>query len=89
MAKYKITACWLLLAVLLLVTGVVFSVGETQARYQDRDTAVAVAKSPDLGVSSNCLVTKQDAPRTVLLGDMDLYPCLSGCCLLRQMQPRS
>lgn len=73
MAKYKITACWLLLAIMLLVTGVAFSVGETQARYQDRDTAVTVVKGPDLDVSSNCLVTKQDPPRTVLLGEMDLY----------------
>ena len=72
MAKYKIKACWLLLAVLLIVFGAVFSVGVTQARYHDRNTAKAVVQSPDIGVTSNCLVTEQDAPRTVLLGEMDL-----------------
>ena len=39
MAKKRISACWLLLLALLVAAGILLSTGETQARYQDSDTA--------------------------------------------------
>ena len=72
MAKKRISACWLLLLALLVAAGVLLSGGETQARYQDSDTAVAIMDTTGKGVTSNCLVTAQDAPRTVLLGELPL-----------------
>ena len=72
MAKKRISACWLLLLALLVAAGILLSTGETQARYQDSDTAVAIMNVSGQGVTSNCLVTEQDAPRTVLLGELDL-----------------
>lgn len=77
MAKYRKVACWLLLIVLLVASSLVMSVGVTQARYQNTSTVAAVLTPSGAGVSSNCLVTKQDAPRTVLLGQVDLNGSLN------------
>jgi len=73
MLKKRIKVCWSLLLAVLLAANMLLSIGVTQARYENTGTAVAIVKSPGAEVGSNCLVTDQDAPRTVLLGQMDLY----------------
>lgn len=71
-AKNRISLYWLLLLSVLLVGGVVVSTGIAQARYSDTITSVAVLKASAMDISSNCLVSADDAARTVLLGEIDL-----------------
>ena len=71
MAKNRIKSYWLLLLVLLFTAGIVSSVGVAQARYINTVTTPAVVKSPVIGITSNCLVKATDAPRTVLLGQLE------------------
>ena len=73
MAKKRIYACWLLLLILLFMTGVMVATGEAHARYTNTATAVAVMETPEIGVTSNCLVTAKDAPLTVLLGELGYF----------------
>ena len=71
MAEKRIKTYWLLLLVLLFTAGIISSVGVAQARYVNTVTTPAVVKSPVTGITSNCLVTATDAPRTVLLGQLE------------------
>lgn len=71
MAKNRIKASWLLLPVLLCAAAVLLSVGVSQARYDHTATAYATVKASTGGVSSDCLITRQDPPCTVLLGRLE------------------
>lgn len=71
-AKNRISLYWLLLLSVLLVGGVAVSTGIAQARYSDTIASVAVLKASAMDISSNCLVSADDAARTVLLGEIEL-----------------
>ena len=73
----RIKLYWLLLLTVLFTGIVVLSVGITQARYSNTVTAVAVLKPPAKDITSNCLITADDAPRTVLLGQIDMEKAIT------------
>lgn len=61
---------WLLLSAILCMGMPVLVTGTTQARYHNTVTTVAVLEAPVKNVTSNCLVSADDAARTVLLGEI-------------------
>ncbi len=71
MRQNRINLYWLLLLIVIFTAATVPSVGTTQARYINTATAVAVIETPIKNITSNCQVTDDDAPRTVLLGEID------------------
>lgn len=73
MASNRIKVYWLLLLVLLYMTSVVLSVGETQARYETTVVQTTVVQSQPKGITSNCLVSKNEVPLTVLVGELSMY----------------
>jgi len=70
--KNRISLYCLLLLCVLVAGSVLGSVGVTQARYGDTVSSPAVLKASAMDISSNCLVSADDAARTVLLGEIDL-----------------
>lgn len=73
MACNRIKVYWLLLLVLIFTASVLMSIGESQARYENTVLARTVVESGGTGVTSNCLVTENDAPLTILVGQIPLY----------------
>lgn len=73
MAKNRIKVYWLLLITLLYTAGIVLSVGEAQARYDNTIEEDTVIVFPYTGITSNCLVTEDQTPVRVILGEMSLY----------------
>lgn len=73
MAKNRIKVYWLLLITLLYTAGMVFSVGEAQARYENTVVEDTVVEFSSAGITSNCLVTEQQLPVRVILGEMSLW----------------
>lgn len=73
MAKNRIKVCWLLLLVLMYTASAVLAVGETQARYETTVVQNTLVQSGEKGITSNCLVTKNEAPVTVLVGELSYY----------------
>lgn len=73
MANCKRKACWLLLLTLLYTAAGVLSIGQTQARYETVLTRQTLVESQPSGVSSDYLVTRADAPMTVLVGELSMY----------------
>ena len=72
MAKNRIQLYWLLLSVLLFTASLLTTVGETYARYDNTATGSSLVEHRAEGITSNCLVTDQDAPMTVLVGQVPL-----------------
>lgn len=73
MANCKRKACWLLLLTLLYTAAWVLSIGQTQARYETVLTRQTLVEGQSSGVSSDYLVTREDAPMTVLVGELSMY----------------
>lgn len=73
MASNRIKVYWLLLLVLLYTTTLILSVGETQARYETTVVQNTVVQSQPKGITSNCLVSKNEVPLTVLVGELSMY----------------
>jgi len=72
MAKKRINVYWLLLLVLMYTASILLAVGRTQARFNDSVSVTTLVGSQQVEVTSNCLVTAQDARVTVLGGRMSL-----------------
>ena len=72
MRKNRIKGYWKLLMSLLVIASMPFAVGTAQARPENTVTSIAVLSTSAGKVTSNCLITETDAPRTVLLGEVDL-----------------
>lgn len=72
MIKNRIKTYWMLLMSLLLIAAVSLSIGTAQARPENTVTSMAVLSTSGKTVTSNCLITEEDKPRTVLLGEVDL-----------------
>lgn len=73
MAKNRIKVCWLLLLILMYTASFTMSVGQTQARYRNTATGSVMVESKELGITSDCLVTANQEPLTILVGEMSLY----------------
>lgn len=73
MARNRIKLYWLLLLVLMYTATLVLSVGETQARYETTVVHNTLVESQTAGITSNCLVSKNEAPLTVLVGELSMY----------------
>lgn len=73
MKKNRVKIYWLLLLVLIYGASMILSAGEAQARYENTITKSMVLhyeKAP--GITSNCLVSEEESPVTVLLGELSL-----------------
>lgn len=73
MAKNRIKVCWLLLLVLMYTASFLMSIGESQARYLNTVTGSVLVETKAPGITSNCLVTEDQPPLTVLVGELSLY----------------
>lgn len=72
MAKNRIQLYWLLLSVLLFTASILTTIGEAQARYDTTVSGNTLVEHTVTGVQSNYLVTGEDAPMTVLVGQIPL-----------------
>lgn len=72
MTKNRIQLYWLLLSVLLFTASILTTIGEAQARYDTTVSGNTLVEHTVAGVQSNYLVTGQDAPMTVLVGQIPL-----------------
>lgn len=72
MSKIHTKVCWLLLSVMISLMGMVMSVGQSEARYQDTVIWNTVVTSQSVGVISDYLIGNDEAPLTVLVGELPL-----------------
>ena len=77
MKHNKTKPYWLLLPALLLAGSIALTPGQAYARYSTAVTSVAVIDTPTKDIRSNCLVAEGEAPRTVLLGQLQANETLS------------
>lgn len=70
--KKRIKVYWVLLLTLLYTGSFLLSIGQTQCRFDNIISKTSRLESRELGVISNCLVTAEDAPMTVLVGELSL-----------------
>ena len=72
MTNNRIKLYWLLLSVLIFTASVLTTIGESQARYVSTAAGTTVVEARKTGITSDCLVTAEDAPLTVLVGELPL-----------------
>ena len=73
MKKNRVKIYWLLLLVLIYGASMILSAGEAQARYENTITKSMVLNYETApGITSNCLVSEEESPVTVLLGELPL-----------------
>ena len=72
MANKRIRAYWLLLLTVLYTGCLVLSVGEAQARYVNTASWSTMLQQSQTGFTSDCMVDKNGAPMTVLVGQISI-----------------
>ena len=72
MTRNRITLYWLLLSVLLFTGSLLSTVTESQARYVGTAASNTLLEYTSADITSDCLVTGQDAPMTVLVGQIPM-----------------
>lgn len=73
MKKNRIKVYWLLLMILVYTATCLATIGQTQARYMNTATGKIMVDSENVGITSDCLITQEQEPLTVLVGEMSLY----------------
>ncbi len=72
MPQKRIRAYWLLLLVLLYTLSLTLGIGETQARYDNTAGWDTMLQGVATGITSDCMVGRDDAPMTVLVGEISI-----------------
>jgi len=72
MVNNRIKAFWLLLLMLMYTANLVMSIGQSYAYYENTVTASTLVEAGSVGMTSDCMVKKEEPAITVLAGELPL-----------------